>query len=43
MLYLGCAAMGHTSAKRGGGPGNVSWNTAINEFDIMFPARLDRV
>ena len=42
VLYLGCKEMGRTSTKRGGGPGNVSWNTAINQFDIMFPGRLDR-
>ncbi len=42
VLYLGCKEMGRTSTKRGGGPGNVSWHTAINQFDIMFPGRLDR-
>ena len=42
VLYLGCKEMGRTTTKRGGGPGNVSWHTAINQFDIMFPGRLDR-
>ncbi len=42
VLYLRCKEMGRTTAKRGGGPGNASWNTAINQFDIMFPGRLDR-
>jgi len=43
VLYLGCREMGRTTTRRGGGPGNVAWHKAINQFDIMFPGRLDRV
>jgi putative transposase len=42
VLYLGCKELGRTTAKRGGGPGNMAWNTALNQFDIMFPGRLDQ-
>ena len=47
LLYLGCRDLGRTggpSDKRGHGSGRASyaWKTALNQFDIMFPGRLDR-
>jgi putative transposase len=42
VLYLGCREMGRTTRGPGhaGRPGYV-WKTALNQFDIMFPGRLD--
>jgi putative transposase len=42
VLYLGCKQMGRTSTRNNAGRGNVAWKTALNQFDIMFPGRLDR-
>lgn len=46
LLYLGCREMGRTStATRGGhgsGRASYSWKIAMNQFDIMFPGRLDK-
>ena len=46
LLYLGCKEMGRTnSSTRGGhgsGRGSYSWKIALNQFDIMFPGRLDK-
>ncbi len=42
VLYLGCKEMGRTSQRANAGRGNVAWKTALNQFDIMFPGRLDR-
>jgi putative transposase len=42
VLYLGCKQMGRTSTRDNAGRGNVAWKTALNQFDIMFPGRLDR-
>jgi putative transposase len=44
LLYLGCRDLGvdHTRRTAGRGLGNGSWVTAINQFDLMFPGRLDR-
>ncbi len=41
VLYLGCKHMGRTARGRGhpGRPGYI-WKTALNQFDIMFPGRL---
>ena len=41
VLYLGCKEMGRTVTRENAG-GNVAWKTALNQFDIMFPGRLDR-
>lgn len=40
VLYLGCKEMGRTTQRHNAGRGNVSWKTALNQFDIMFPGRL---
>jgi len=40
VLYLGCKQMGRTTQRHNAGRGNVSWKTALNQFDIMFPGRL---
>jgi putative transposase len=48
LLYLGCREMGRTqrdpNAKQqhGSGRGAYRWKTALNQFDIMFPGRLDK-
>ena len=42
VLYLGCKEMGRTTTRDNAGRGNVAWKTALNQFDIMFPGRLDR-
>jgi putative transposase len=43
VLYLACKEMGRTSTKATAGRGSgVPWKTALNQFDIMFPGRLDR-
>jgi putative transposase len=41
VLYLGCKEMGRTTQRSNAGRGNVAWKTALNQFDIMFPGRLD--
>jgi putative transposase len=41
VLYLGCKEMGRTSTRHNAGRGNANWKTALNQFDIMFPGRLD--
>jgi putative transposase len=42
VLYLGCKEMGRTSTRTTAGRGTATgnWNTALNQFDIMFPGRL---
>jgi putative transposase len=42
VLYLGCKEMGRTTTRHNAGRGNAAWKTALNQFDIMFPGRLDR-
>jgi putative transposase len=39
---LGCRKLGRTSHKGQGGRSPYAWKTALNQFDIMFPGRLDR-
>ena len=42
VLYLACKEMGRTSTRATAGRGSgVPWKTALNQFDIMFPGRLD--
>lgn len=42
VLYLGCREMGRTKRGRGHvGRSGYVWKTAINQFDIMFPGRLN--
>jgi putative transposase len=41
VLYLGCREMGRTTARTNAGRGNAKWKTALAQFDIMFPGRLD--
>lgn len=40
LLYLGCREMGRTRAGRGG-RSNYNCKIAMNQFDVMFPGRLD--
>ena len=40
VLYLACKEMGRTTQRHNAGRGNVAWKTALNQFDIMFPGRL---
>ncbi|MEX5717771.1 transposase [Geodermatophilus maliterrae] len=43
VLYLACKEMGRTSTRSTAGRGSgVPWRTALNQFDIMFPGRLDQ-
>ena len=48
LLYLGCREMGRTAIKdaaknqHGSGRGAYRWKVALNQFDIMFPGRLDK-
>ena len=48
LLYLGCKDMGRTERppgsrnQHGSGRGSYSWKAALNQFDIMFPGRLDK-
>lgn len=43
LLYLGCREMGRTTTTDGrGGRAAYSWKVALNQFDVMFPGRLDR-
>jgi putative transposase len=41
LLYLGCREMGRTTRAGRGGRSNYNWKIAINQFDLMFPGRLD--
>lgn len=41
LLYLGCREMGRTTRAGRGGRSNYNWKIALNQFDIMFPGRLD--
>jgi putative transposase len=48
LLYLGCREMGRTRREpgsrniHGSGRGAYRWKLALNQFDIMFPGRLDK-
>ncbi len=42
VLYLACKEMGRTTTRATAGRGSGAWKTALNQFDIMFPGRLDR-
>lgn len=44
LLYLGCREIGvdHTRQTAGRSLATGSWRTALNQFDLMFPGRLDR-
>jgi putative transposase len=44
VLYLACKEMGRTSTRHTAGRGTATghWHTALNQFDIMFPGRLER-
>jgi putative transposase len=46
LLYLGCKEMGRTDTgsnkRHGSGRGAYRWKVALNQFDIMFPGRLDK-
>ena len=41
LLSLACRKLGRTSRKGKGGRSPYAWKTALNQFDIMFPGRLD--
>jgi len=41
LLYLGCRDMGRTTRAGRGGRSNYNWKVAMNQFDVMFPGRLD--
>ena len=41
LLYLGCREMGRTTRAGRGGRSNYNWKIALNQFDVMFPGRLD--
>lgn len=43
LLYLGCRELGRTDTKARGGRANLNWKIALNQFDIMFPGRLDQI
>jgi putative transposase len=45
LLYLGCRDLGvdHTRQTAGRTLGTGSWTSALNQFDLMFPGRLDRI
>ena len=44
LLYLGCREIGvdHTRQTAGRSLATGSWRAALNQFDLMFPGRLDR-
>jgi putative transposase len=44
LLYLGCRDLGveHTRSTAGRSLATGSWRAALNQFDVMFPGRLDR-
>lgn len=41
VLYLACREMGRTHPRSTAGRGNGSWKTALSQFDIMFPDRMN--
>lgn len=41
LLYLVCREMGRTTRAGRGGRSNYNWKIAMNQFDVMFPGRLD--
>ena len=41
LLYLGCREIGRIARAGRGGHSNSNWKIAMNQFDIMFPGRLD--
>ena len=41
LLYLGCRDLGRTGTHGRGGRVPYNWKVALNQFDVMFPARLD--
>ena len=44
LLYLGCRDLGRARTKPGShGRANYNWKIALNQFDLMFPGRLDRM
>jgi putative transposase len=42
LLYLACREMGRTNRAGQGGRTSYNWKAALNQFDVMFPGRLDR-
>ncbi|NBE85463.1 IS256 family transposase [Micromonospora sp. NEAU-HG-1] len=42
LLYLGCRQIGRTARASRGGRSTYNWKIAMNQFDIMFPGRLDK-
>jgi putative transposase len=44
VLYLACKEMGRTTTRTTAGRGTATghWHTALNQFDIMFPGRLEK-
>src|SRR3954463_656517 len=42
LLYLACRDMGRTNRAGQGGRSNYNWKAALNQFDLIFPGRLDR-
>ncbi|MFD0782342.1 IS256 family transposase [Micromonospora azadirachtae] len=42
LLYLGCRQIGRTARAARGGRSTYNWKIAMNQFDIMFPGRLDK-
>jgi putative transposase len=42
LLYLACRDMGRTHRAGQGGRSSYNWKAALNQFDLMFPGRLDR-
>lgn len=44
LLYLGCRELGRSRTKPGShGRAAYNWKIALNQFDLMFPGRLDRM
>ncbi|SIS04572.1 IS256 family transposase [Micromonospora avicenniae] len=42
LLYLGCRQIGRTARAARAGRSTYNWKIAMNQFDIMFPGRLDK-
>lgn len=42
LLYLACRDMGRTHRAGQGGRSSYNWKAALNQFDLIFPGRLDR-
>lgn len=42
LLYLGCRELGRTDIRGRGGRSNYNWKMALNQFEIMFPGRMDQ-